>query len=74
MRIRAAIDKAAKEGCNFIVQLITDHADGYGEAAYFPSEGYDWSGIRDSSEDAIISMDNIALTFWGKNPWPWENL
>jgi hypothetical protein len=31
-------------------------SDGYGEQGYVPEQGYDWSGIRDSSEGAIRSM------------------
>lgn len=30
--------------------------DGYGEAGYMPAQGYDWSGIRDSSPAAIKAM------------------
>jgi hypothetical protein len=30
--------------------------DGYGEPGYMPVQGYDWSGIRDSSDEAIAAM------------------
>jgi len=30
--------------------------DGYGKVGYTPSQGWDWSGIRDSSEKARINM------------------
>ena len=30
--------------------------DGYGTPGYLPDQGYDWSGIRDSSPDAIRRM------------------
>lgn len=30
--------------------------DGYGEPGYMPIQGYDWSGIRDSSDEAITAM------------------
>lgn len=30
--------------------------DGYGEPGYMPAQGYDWSGIRDSSPAAIARM------------------
>lgn len=35
---------------------IWAESDGYGEPGYVPEQGYDWSGIRDSSEDAIRAM------------------
>lgn len=31
-------------------------SDGYGEQGYVPEQGYDWSGIRDSTSDAIRAM------------------
>ena len=31
---------------------IWAHQDGYGEPGYTPPQGHDWSGIRDSSDDA----------------------
>jgi hypothetical protein len=36
-------------------------ADGYGEAGLFPS-GYDWSGIRDSSDMSKTLMSELAQT------------
>jgi hypothetical protein len=35
-------------------------ADGYGFPGYFPG-GYDWSGIRDSSKDALAKMQEVAI-------------
>lgn len=35
---------------------LWDLSDGYGEPGYIPEQGYDWSGIRDSSIEAIESM------------------
>jgi hypothetical protein len=34
-------------------------ADGYGQRGFFP-DGYDWSGIRDSSQEARVEMGNLA--------------
>lgn len=34
-------------------------ADGYGAAGFFPG-GYDWSGIRDSSPQAVLDMFHLA--------------
>ncbi len=31
-------------------------SDGYGEQGYIPEQGYDWSGIRDSTPDAVRAM------------------
>jgi len=32
--------------------------DGYGSKGYVPAQGYDWSGIRDSSPEAKAEMAN----------------
>ena len=34
--------------------------DGYGSPGYTPPQGQDWSGIRDSSEDAMAKMLAVA--------------
>jgi hypothetical protein len=34
--------------------------DGYGRAGYTPVQGYDWSGIRDSSPEAHKAMYEVA--------------
>lgn len=36
-------------------------SDGYGEPGFVPVQGYDWSGIRDSSDDAIKAMYEVVL-------------
>lgn len=36
--------------------VIWSLQDGYGEPGYLPPQGYDWSGIRDSSPEAIDLM------------------
>jgi len=40
--------------------FLSSLADGYGEAGLFPS-GYDWSGIRDSSDMSKILMAETAM-------------
>jgi len=35
--------------------------DGYGEPGYVPSQGWDWSGIRDSSDQAMRLMAAAVL-------------
>lgn len=37
-------------------QAIWAYSDGYGSPGFIPEQGYDWSGIRDSSTDAIEAM------------------
>lgn len=39
---------------------IMQLADGYGEPGFFPG-GYDWSGIRDSSQEAVEDMYAATL-------------
>lgn len=36
--------------------IIWSLSDGYGEPGLIPPQGYDWSGIRDSSLEAIEAM------------------
>lgn len=40
-------------------------SDGYGSPGYMPVQGHDWSGIRDSSEEAIWKMTKVALRMMG---------
>ena len=47
--------------CNKIWSL----QDGYGEAGYMPSQGYDWSGVRDSTIGAVEAM-YAAVAAYGK--------
>lgn len=39
-----------------ILLAIYAQSDGYGEVGYVPDQGYDWSGIRDSSPAAVERM------------------
>lgn len=43
--------------------LIWSEQDGYGCPGYTPVQGYDWSGIRDSSEEAKEAMYEIAKRY-----------
>lgn len=38
---------------NAVLDLIYSMQDGYGEIGYVPDQGYDWSGVRDSSPHQI---------------------
>lgn len=48
--------------------------DGYGQKGFVPCQGYDWSGIRDSSEKAIAEMLAVAERWAKENQvkWPWR--
>ena len=35
-------------------------SDGYGTPGYVPPHGHDWSGVRDSSDEAIDRMYQVA--------------
>jgi hypothetical protein len=39
-----------------LLEVIYALQDGYGEAGFIPTQGYDWSGIRDSSGEAIRAI------------------
>ena len=39
-----------------MLEVLWSMSDGYGSVGYMPEQGYDWSGIRDSSCGAIDSM------------------
>lgn len=58
LRIREAID---------LNQDVSDEIwsiqDGYGDAGLTPIQGWDWSGIRDSSDAATKRMENVAKTY-----------
>lgn len=37
-------------------ELCWPYTDAYGEQGLVPPQGYDWSGFRDSSDEAIAQM------------------
>ena len=43
---------------------IWQRQDGYGIPGHVPSQGYDWSGIRDSSDVAWAEMVAIAEEYY----------
>lgn len=45
-----------QDGPADMVFLLFSMQDGYGEAGYVPEQGFDWSGVRDSSIEAIEAM------------------
>lgn len=52
VRIRRAWDSAPAD----LVLVLWELQDGYGEPGYVPEQGHDWSGVRDSSLEAIEAM------------------
>lgn len=45
------------------IRMIWSEQDGYGAAGFTPAQGWDWSGIRDSSPAAIDRMLDTAKQF-----------
>lgn len=43
-----------------LMRIIYAHSDGYGAQGYIPAQGYDWSGIRDSTPRAVEQMYELA--------------
>jgi hypothetical protein len=48
------------EGLGVVVEDLWSYSDGYGGEGYIPEQGYDWSGIRDSSPAAVARMFKVA--------------
>lgn len=46
---------------NWSDNRIWQYTDAYGPKGYIPPQGYDWSGVRDSSNEAIWSMFSEAM-------------
>ena len=46
--------------------------DGYGTPGYTPTQRMDWSGVRDSSPQAIAKMLKVAEKLHNDKPWPWR--
>jgi hypothetical protein len=50
------IHQAWQSGDTDTMLRVWSLSDGYGVAGFIPEQGYDWSGIRDSSTAAIEAM------------------
>lgn len=55
-----AIHAAWQAGNNEAMLAIWALSDGYGEQGYIPEQGYDWSGIRDSTAEAVDAMYELV--------------
>ena len=56
---REALDPAVRKAVDADVWKLQD---GYGAPGYTPAQGWDWSGIRDSSREAKVAI--IAAVEW----------
>jgi hypothetical protein len=53
---RSVVLNMAKEVKRQIMDKVWSIQDGYGEPGFTPVQGWDWSGIRDSSDGAKVKM------------------
>jgi hypothetical protein len=53
---RSVVLNMAKEVQGQIMDRVWAIQDGYGEPGFTPAQGWDWSGIRDSSDLAKVKM------------------
>jgi hypothetical protein len=49
------------DGSPNLFRDVWANSDGYGVPGLVPEQGYDWSGIRDSSIDAVEAMFLVAI-------------
>lgn len=55
-----AIHYAWNNGDSGLMMCLWQYSDGYGAAGFVPDQGYDWSGIRDSSPAAVEAMYQVV--------------
>jgi hypothetical protein len=60
-KISSSMYLAIIKTVNWEDKRIWELTDAYGEKGYIPSQGCDWSGIRDSSLEAVWKMTDIAV-------------
>lgn len=48
---------------DFLHRAIYNLNDAYGEVGFVPPQGYDWSGLRDSSEKAQKAMGGFVRNY-----------
>ena len=56
-----AIIKEAYDEGGALKVLIYSLQDGYGEPGFIPEQGYDWSGVRDSTPKAVQEMYHAVI-------------
>lgn len=57
------VKSLSKDAKNNVYLLIWTETDAYGPKGFIPAQGYDWSGIRDSSDSAKMLMAEKARKF-----------
>lgn len=55
-RMMRAIRQVWDNADNRLCRRIWNKSDGYGAPGFVPPQGYDWSGIRDSSPQGVEAM------------------
>jgi hypothetical protein len=60
------VHNLTKQQMNDAYRAVWAQSDGYGERGYIPTQGYDWSGIRDSSEESQKDMAAAARAYLAK--------
>jgi hypothetical protein len=60
-KISSTMYLAIIRNVNWKDKRIWELTDAYGDKGCIPSQGHDWSGIRDSSLEAIWKMTNVAV-------------
>ena len=58
----APVSNAERRTWNQRFEQIWSLSDGYGTPGFMPAQGYDWSGIRDSSPEAVERMHERLVT------------
>lgn len=53
------IHEAWTHGDSGLMMCLWQYSDGYGTPGFVPDQGFDWSGIRDSSTAAIEAMHQV---------------
>jgi hypothetical protein len=50
-----------------LYRLVYAQSDGYGEKGFIPCQGYDWSGVRDSTDQAKADMAQVIRDYLEKH-------
>ncbi len=48
---------------NELYKRVYAQSDAYGPVGFIPSQGYDWSGVRDSTEESVVAMGKAAREY-----------
>ena len=56
-------ESMSQDALTYLLDETWKIQDGYGEPGFMPPQGWDWSGIRDSSDGAMRKMAATILNF-----------